>query len=506
MMEPILDLKGISKQYSGVMALENIDLAIQKGKIHSIVGENGAGKSTLIKIITGAVKPTTGSVFFRGSEVHETNPRKSLEMGISAVYQEFNLISELKIYENIFYGRELKKGLTLDAELMKQRSDEVLKKIGMNMDTEIKLKYLGIGSRQTIEIAKALIQESEVVLFDEPTASLTQEEVNNLHRIIKNLRDSGIAVIYVSHKLDEVFEISDTITVLRDGKHIRTTQLEKENYTVDMVIEDMIGREILSTSQDSNHSVNKEDIVLELKNVSTGSVNNIDLCLHKGEILSISGLLGSKRTELLNAIFGVDKIEEGEIFVKGRQVSIKNPVEAIKLGIGYVSEDRKDTGLFMDLPIRENASIVSLKKFLKKITIDKKREKLQVGEVLFQLKVKYSSLSQKIKELSGGNQQKIAIGKWLLEDLDIIMLDEPTRGVDVGAKEEINRIIFELVREGKAVLLVSSEADEIIKLSDRTLVMSSGRIVSEYSRGNITSEKILRDSARYADSKGVDHV
>ena len=273
-----------------------------------------------------------------------------------------------------------------------------------------------------------------------------------------------------------------------------------------MVIEDMIGREILSTSQDSNHSVNKEDIVLELKNVSTGSVNNIDLCLHKGEILSISGLLGSKRTELLNAIFGVDKIEEGEIFVKGRQVSIKNPVEAIKLGIGYVSEDRKDTGLFMDLPIRENASIVSLKKFLKKITIDKKREKLQVGEVLYQLKVKYSSLSQKIKELSGGNQQKIAIGKWLLEDLDIIMLDEPTRGVDVGAKEEINRIIFELVREGKAVLLVSSEADEIIKLSDRTLVMSSGRIVSEYSRGNITSEKILRDSARYADSKGVDHV
>ena len=229
MMEPILDLKGISKQYSGVMALENIDLAIHKGKIHSIVGENGAGKSTLIKIITGAVKPTTGSVFFRGSEVHETNPRKSLEMGISAVYQEFNLISELKIYENIFYGRELKKGLTLDAELMKQRSDEVLKKIGMNMDTEIKLKYLGIGSRQTIEIAKALIQESEVVLFDEPTASLTQEEVNNLHRIIKNLRDSGIAVIYVSHKLDEVFEISDTITVLRDGKHIRTTQLEKEN-------------------------------------------------------------------------------------------------------------------------------------------------------------------------------------------------------------------------------------------------------------------------------------
>ena len=325
-MEPILDLKAISKQYSGVMALENIDLAIQKGKIHSIVGENGAGKSTLIKIITGAVKPTTGNVFFRGSEVHETNPRKSLEMGISAVYQEFNLISELKIYENIFYGRELKKGLTLDAELMKQRSDEVLKKIGMNMDTEIKLKYLGIGSRQTIEIAKALIQESEVVLFDEPTASLTQEEVNNLHRIIKNLRDSGIAVIYVSHKLDEVFEISDTITVLRDGKHIRTTQLEKENYTVDMVIEDMIGREILSTSQDSNHSVNKEDIVLELKNVSTGSVNNIDLCLHKGEILSISGLLGSKRTELLNAIFGVDKIEEGEIFVKGRQVSIKNPV------------------------------------------------------------------------------------------------------------------------------------------------------------------------------------
>ena len=501
-MKKILSLKEISKQYSGVTALDCIDLDIYKGEVHSIVGENGAGKSTLIKIITGAIKPTKGDMYFNETKVEDNNPKKSLENGINAVYQELNLIPELNVYENIFYGQEIKNRLGLDRKKMKKRAVEILNSIGISLDVDKKIKDLGVGSRQTVEIAKALVQDAEIVLFDEPTASLTEEEANKLHKIIENLIKKEIAVIYISHKLDEVFKISDAITVLRDGKHIRTTNIKTDEYTQNQIIEDMVGRAVLKSNQESTHAVDKNETVLELIDVTTDDVKDISLKLGKGEILSISGLLGSKRTEVLNAIFGLDRLQNGKILIKDKQVNIKSPIDAIKLKIGYVTEDRKDTGLFMDLPLRENTSIVFLKKFVKVLFIDKNLEKSEVEKNLKNLKVKYSRLSQKSKELSGGNQQKIAIGKWLIEDLDIIMLDEPTRGVDVGAKEEIYRIMFELARRGKSLLVVSSEADEIIKLSDRTLVMSQGRIVSEYKKGEITSEKILRDSARYVNLKG----
>lgn len=494
-MKPILNLEKVTKHYSGVVALDKVDLQIYKGKVHSIVGENGAGKSTLIKIITGAVKPSKGRMLFNDKLVEENSPRKSLEMGISAVYQELNLIPELKVYENIFFGRELKNGVRLDRKKMRKIAIEVLESIGIKMDVDRKIKDLGVGSRQTVEIAKCLVQNAEVVLFDEPTASLTEEEANRLHKIIYNLKENGIAIIYVSHKLDEVFKISDTITVIRDGKHIKTTHIKTEPYSQEEVVEHMVGREVVKSNQESTHNIDNKEIVLELKNVLTNQVKDISFKLHKGEILSISGLLGSKRTEVLNAIFGVDKLKGGEIFVNNKKVSIKSPLDAIKLKIGYVTEDRKDTGLFMGLPIRENTSVVFLKKYIKGIILDKKLEKTEVEENLSDLQVKYSNINQKSKELSGGNQQKIAIGKWLLEDLDIIMLDEPTRGVDVGAKEEIYRIMFQLVRDGKSLLIVSSEADEIINLSDRTIVMSEGEMVSEYYKGEITSEKILKDSA-----------
>lgn len=501
-MKIILSLKEISKQYSGVIALDSINMDIYKGEVHSIVGENGAGKSTLIKIITGAIKPTKGEMYFKEAKIEDNSPIKSLENGINAVYQELNLIPELNVYENIFYGQEIKNIWGLDRKAMKKRAIEILDSIGISLDVDKKVKNLGVGSRQTVEIAKALVQDSEIVLFDEPTASLTEEEANKLHKIIESLTRNGIAVIYISHKLDEVFKISDTITVIRDGKHIKTTNIKTEKYTQDDVIKDMVGRAVLKSNQESTYMMDSNVSALELIDVTTDNVKDISLKLRKGEILSISGLLGSKRTEVLNAIFGVDRLKKGEILVKDKPISINNPVDAIKLNIGYVTEDRKDTGLFMDLPLRENTSIVFLKKFMKGISIDKKLEKSEVEKNLENLKVKYSRLSQKSKELSGGNQQKIAIGKWLMEDLDIIMFDEPTRGVDVGAKEEIYRIMFELARKGKAILVVSSEADEIIKLSDRTLVMSQGRIVSEYKKGEITSEKILRDSARYVNLKG----
>lgn len=501
-MKPILSLEKITKYYSGVIALDNVNLEIYKGQVHSIVGENGAGKSTLIKIITGAVRPSKGNIFFKDNSIEDNSPRKSLEMGISAVYQELNLVPELSVYENIFFGQEIKKGLSLDRKKMKKMAVEILNSIGIDMNVDKKIKDLGVGSRQTVEIAKALVQHAEVVLFDEPTASLTEEEANKLHNIIENLKENGIAVIYVSHKLDEVFKISDTITVLRDGKHIKTTHIKTSEYSQDEVIEDMVGRAVLKSSQESTYSLDNKEAVLELKDITTNHIKDITFKLHKGEILSISGLLGSKRTEVLNAIFGVDRLKDGEILVKGKKVSIKSPLDAIKLKIGYVTEDRKDTGLFMDLPIRENTSIVFLRKYMKGMFLDKKLERLKIEDNLNDLKVKYAKITQKSKELSGGNQQKIAIGKWVMEDLDIIMMDEPTRGVDVGAKEEIYRIMFQLAREGKSLLIVSSEAEEIIKLSDRTLVMSRGRIVSEYKKSDITSEKILRDSARYINLKG----
>ncbi|MGO1469360.1 MULTISPECIES: sugar ABC transporter ATP-binding protein [Bacillota] len=504
-MNSILSLKNVSKNYSGVLALDNIDLDIYKGRIHAIVGANGAGKSTLIKIITGAVRPTRGEIFLRNFKIKDNNPRMSLGNGISAVYQELNLIPELTVYENIFYGQEIKKKWDLDRKKMIEKSIEILNSIGITMDVNKKIKDLGIGSRQTIEIAKALMHQSDIVLFDEPTASLTEEEANKLHEVIFTLKENGIAVIYVSHKLDEVFKISDTITVFCDGKHVNTKHKENEWYTIDDVIEDMVGKDILKSNQETSSVVDKSIKVLELKNVNTNNVHDINLELYKGEILSISGLLGSKRTEVLNAIFGIDKLKKGEIIVKGKQVNIKSPIDAIKNKIGFITEDRKDTGLFMDLSLRENTSIVFLKKFIKNLSINKMLETQEVEKNLASLEVKYSKISQKAKELSGGNQQKIAIGKWLINDLDIIIMDEPTRGVDVGAKEDIYRIMFQLARAGKSLLIVSSESEEIIKLSDRTLVMSQGKIVSEYKKGEITSEKILRDSAKFIKMNGDSH-
>ena len=496
-MDSILSLKNISKHYSGVKALDNVTMDIFKGRIHSIVGANGAGKSTLIKIITGAVKPTRGELILKGEKIENNSPRKSIENGISAVYQELNLIPELTVYENIFYGQEIRKKWDLDRKKMRQKSKEILDTIGVNLDVDQKVKELGIGSEQTVEIAKALNLKSEIILFDEPTASLTEEEANRLHETIMTLKENGMAVIYISHKLDEVFKISDTITVLRDGQHINTKHKEDEWYTMDEVIQEMVEKEVLVSSEDMDRVVDRNTKVLELEGVTTNHVYDINLELYKGEILSISGLLGSKRTEVLNAIFGIDPLISGRMLVHEKPVVIKSPRDAIGFKIGLISEDRKNLGLFMNLPLRENTSMVFLERYFNGLFIDENQEENEVKGILNDLGVKFSKISQPVKELSGGNQQKVAVGKWLLEDLDILIFDEPTRGVDVGAKEDIYRLMRQLVREGKSILVVSSESDEIIKLSDRTLVMSQGRIVSEYQKGEISSENILKDSAKY---------
>ncbi len=498
-MKEILRLDNISKNYAGVRALKKVSMTFVQGKIHSIVGENGAGKSTLIRVITGAVSTDEGSLFVHGERIEHMTPMKSRKMKISAVYQELNLIPELAVYQNIFYGKELKKRFGLDEEGMKQRSKELLEGLNVDMSVEEKVGNLGIGSRQVVEIAKALIDTPDIILFDEPTASLSPNEAQHLHKIIENLAKRGIAVIFVSHKLDEVLKISDTICVLRDGELISVKEKQKTwqgIYDIATMVKDMLGKK-LSFHHSETVSEKSQKPILELRGVSTSKVKDIDFCLYRGEILSLSGMLGSMRTEVLSAIFGLDSLIHGEIYVEGKKLLPNDPKSAIAAKIGYITEDRKDSGLFMELSIRDNMGIASLSKFKRGLSIDRVAQETAIVKLLEELNVKYASLDQKVKELSGGNQQKIALGKWLMASLDIFLLDEPTRGVDVGAKEEIYKIIDRLSERGKAILMVSSEMEEVLRLSDRTLVMNHGRIVSEYVKKEITAERILRDSSKF---------
>lgn len=498
-MKEILRLDNISKNYAGVRALKKVSMTFVQGKIHSIVGENGAGKSTLIRVITGAVSTDEGSLFVHGERIEHMTPMKSRKMKISAVYQELNLIPELAVYQNIFYGKELKKRFGLDEEGMKQRSKELLEGLNVDMSVEEKVGNLGIGSRQVVEIAKALIDTPDIILFDEPTASLSPNEAQHLHKIIENLAKRGIAVIFVSHKLDEVLKISDTICVLRDGELISVKEKQKTwqgIYDIATMVKDMLGKK-LSFHHSETVSEKSQKPILELRGVSTSKVKDIDFCLYRGEILSLSGMLGSMRTEVLSAIFGLDPLIHGEIYVEGKKLLPNDPKSAIAAKIGYITEDRKDSGLFMELSIRDNMGIASLSKFKRGLSIDRVAQETAIVKLLEELNVKYASLDQKVKELSGGNQQKIALGKWLIASLDILLLDEPTRGVDVGAKEEIYKIIDKLSERGKAILMVSSEMEEVLRLSDRTLVMNHGRIVSEYVKKEITVERILWDSSKF---------
>lgn len=494
----MLNLKNIRKTYGGAVALNNVSIDIYEGEVHSLVGENGAGKSTLIKIITGAVKQNSGEIYLDNKKISHNSPRESLEKGITAVYQELNLIPSLTIYENIFYGIEKVSGFKLDKKTMIKESENILKSLNVNLKVTTKVEDLGMGNKQIIEIAKALAQKSRLIIFDEPTASLTEEEVERLFKIINDLREKNLAIIYISHKLEEVTYLSDKITLLRDGNYIET--IENKNKTKDnkemknYLIKQMTGREINDNWEKPQNP--SEEVILELKNVTTKNVKDISFKLKKGEILSISGLLGSMRTEVLNSIFGIDKITSGEIIINGKKAKIKSPQDAIKHKIGYVSEDRKDSGLFMELPLRENTSMVFLKDYSTPLYIDKKTEEIKIKDLYKKLTVKYSSLTQKAKELSGGNQQKVSIGKWLIGNLDIILLDEPTRGVDVGAKEEIYRLILDLAKEGKSIIMVSSEAEEVMRLSHRTIVMSNGKMATELEREEISPEKIYRASAQ----------
>ena len=491
MSNSILKLEKITKEYSGVKALEEINLEFEMGKIHSIVGENGAGKSTFIKIITGAHKQTSGNLIYKGKEVTNNSPYDSMKNGIGCVYQELNLIPYLSISENIFYGHEKKDGLLLDKKSMRKKSKDILKKLGVNLDVNKLVKDIGIGNQQIVEIAKSLIRKVEVLILDEPTASLTKKEIENLFSILYKLKDNGVTINYISHRLDEVFKISDTISVFRDG-HLIVTE-KNENLDQDIIIKHMTGRNLDITKYTQDYS--SKEVALKVDNISSKYVKNISFELKKGEILGVAGLVGSGRTELANAIFGVDKIIKGDIYIEGKKVNINCPSDAIKHGLGFITEDRKDTGLILQMNIRDNASISSLKNFTKGLFIDKEKQISSVEEILTTLKLKYSSLKEYVNNLSGGNQQKVIIGKWLITNSDIIIFDEPTRGIDISSKEEVYKIIEDLAKKKKSIIMISSEVEEIFRMSNRILVMSNGELVSQYKNSEVSSEQIFKDSA-----------
>lgn len=492
MEELLLRLEKIGKDYPGVRALDDISLDFKRGQVHAIVGENGAGKSTLIKIITGAERPSQGRIYYKGQELATNSPAQSSKMGIHAVYQELNMLPALSIAENIFLGQELSKGLFLDKTFMRLEAQKLLSELGLDLDAQTKLGEIGMGSQQLVEIAKALVKKVDLLILDEPTAALTNREIENLFRIIADLKSQGVAIIYISHRLDEIFRIADEITVFRDGQLVhRGLPKDLDEKTL---VSHMVGRELKTTFTEETLAFDKEE-VLELKGVTTRLVHDISFSLQKGEILGIAGLISSGRTELAQAIFGLDKILSGEIHVHGERALMKSPREAIDRGIALITEDRKDQGLVLGMPIVKNVSYASLDQFSSLGFVNRGEETAKAKDVLSQLRAKYSSLYEKVVNLSGGNQQKVVIAKWLLTDCDIFIFDEPTRGVDVGAKEEIYAILRELSRAGKSILLISSEMEEVMALSDRILVMSNGRIASSYRRGDYSSEQIFIDSA-----------
>ncbi len=490
--ENILELRGITKIYPGVIALDTVSLKFKPGSVHAIVGENGAGKSTFIKIITGAIHPDQGELFFQGEYIRHNSPENAIELGISAIYQELNLLPHLSVAENIFYNRYKTRGGLIDFKDLEKRSAQIIDKLGVNIDPCTLVKNLSIGYQQLVEIAKSLSKNVKVLIMDEPSATLTDTELKYVFRIVEKLKQEGVAIIYISHRLEEIFEICDEVTVFRDGRLVDTCLVKDTDK--ESLIKRMVNRPVSSIFPKVKFK--RGEKVLEVKNVCTKLLDTISFNAYRGERLGFAGLIGAGRTEVVRALFGADPIESGEIFLKGKKVTIKNPSDAIKLGIALIPEDRKLQGALLHLSVGKNISIVNLKNLAGFFGIIRQKEEAEsIGEYIKELRIKTPSTRQLVKNLSGGNQQKVVLAKWLLVDSDIIIFDEPTRGIDVGAKQEIYALINALAEAGKVIILISSEMPELIGMSDRILVMAEGRITGELETAEATQEKIMHLSS-----------
>ncbi|TJX68865.1 sugar ABC transporter ATP-binding protein [Soehngenia saccharolytica] len=484
----ILRMENISKSFPGVKALDDVSLKAYEGEVMALLGENGAGKSTLMKILSGVYTKDSGRILLNGEEINVLNPRDAAEKGIAIIHQELNLIPNLTVYENIFLGREkVNSYKVLKKDCMIDESKKLLERLRVDIDPTLRVNEISIAKQQMVEIARALSLNASVIVMDEPTDTLTDKEVDSLFDVIRELKTENKAIVYISHRLKEVFEICDRATVLRDGKLIDERMIS--DLDEDEIIKLMVGRTL--DEQFPYLMTQVSENVLEVINLTNKYVKNISFSLKKGEVLGISGLVGAGRSELGKTIFGLYPIDEGEIFLEGKKVEFKSPKEAIENGIMYVSEDRKSEGLVLSMDVKSNITLSSLDKFKRAIGLDKKKEERVTQEYREKIKIKTPSLTQKVKNLSGGNQQKVAIAKSLLTEPKVLILDEPTRGIDVGAKREIYDLLNAIKKEGHCVIMISSEMPEILGMSDRIIVMHEGVIKGELTREEATSEKIM---------------
>lgn len=497
MSEYLLEMNGISKSFPGVQALDHVTLKVRPGTVHALVGENGAGKSTLMKCLFGIYSKDEGEIIIEGKPTHIANPYDALTKGIAMVHQELQPIMERSVAENIYCGRfPLKYGLFIDHKRMYEDTERLLKEVKMNFDPKVKLSILSVSQMQAIEIAKAVSANAKIIIMDEPTSSLTQNEVDNLFEIINSLRKKGISIIYISHKMDEILSISDDVTIMRDGQYIGTW--EARELTIDMIVTKMVGRELNNLYPPKSNVPG--EVVLEVKgltSISEKSFKDVNFQLRKGEVLGIGGLVGAQRSELFEAVFGIRGIKKGTITYKGKELKIKRPHDAIKQGIALLTEDRRATGIFGVLSIAENISVASLDKYVKLGFLNERKVENLVQDNIKKLSIKTPSSKTKIQTLSGGNQQKVIISRWLANDPDIFILDEPTRGIDVGAKYEIYTIIADLAKQGKSIIMISSELPELIGMSDRVLVMCNGKVSGEVSKEDATQENIMSLATKF---------
>lgn len=486
--EPILSMEHIVKLFPGVRALDGVSLDVLPGEVHALCGENGAGKSTLMKIISGAQPYTSGKMVVDGKEVRFHSTKDAERIGIAMIYQEFNLISDLTVAENLYLGRLPTTHFgNVDWETLYRNAQQTLTKLGLTFSCKTKIKNLSVAQAQMTEIAKCLTIGARIIIMDEPTAALSEEEIGVLFEIIKDLKKQGISILYISHRMDEIFTISDRITVFRDGRYIETKQTKDTDY--DEIVAMMVGKNVSNLYPARDYQ--PEEVVFEAKNICGKGVSNVNFQLHKGEILGIVGLLGAGNIELSKLIYGAMPIKSGELFLNGTAADCSSPAKALKAGIGFVSDDRKQEGLVLIRSVKENISLPSLKKLVRRVFIDKKKEQEIVLQNIKKLNIKVFDQSQLVGNLSGGNQQKVVFAKVLETNPSICIFDEPTRGVDVGAKAEIYQIMNRLTQEGKSIILISSDLPELIGMSDRVLVMREGEIVKELNKSEASQESVL---------------
>jgi len=482
-------MKNIAKSFSGTIVLKGVNLELGHGEILALLGENGAGKSTLMKILSGIYSKDSGEIYLDGELCDFQNPKEAQNKGVAIIHQEMNLCNDLSVSENIFLGREVMEGLSLNHKKMDEEAQKILDDLGISMKSTELAGDLKVSEQQMVEIAKALSQDAKVLIMDEPTSSITQSEVENLFKKIEELKKNGVSIVYISHKMDEVFRIADDISILRDGKVVASKKASE--FDLESVISLMVGRKIENAYP--KEDVELGDKVLEVEHLSKDKLfENVDFHVKKGEIVGFAGLVGAGRTEVMRAVYGLDHKDGGSVKIKSKEVNIKNPADSIKEGLILLSESRKDDGIVPVRSVMENASLASLQKFIYSGFTHRKKERNAVYESFMKMNVKTPTLDTPISSLSGGNQQKVLLSRWMLSEPDILILDEPTRGIDIGAKFEIYKLMTDMVKEGKAIIMVSSELPELIGMCDRIYVMNKGHISGMLNRDEFSQEDIMR--------------